>query len=608
MSAATKTAGAAAKAADFDPVLLAVLSNRFESIIREMTNTVMKASRSSVIKNARDMSCGILTYDHRLVSVEEALPIHVTALELTTQPITELFDDIKDGDAFLNNSPFYGGTHHADLTLCVPVFCAGEPLFWTLARSHHADMGAPEPTTYLPYAGTIYQEGLHFPCIRIQENGKDKADLIRMGHQKIRVSNIWYGDYRAQVGACRTGERRLQELVRQYGLATIKAFIEAWMDYGERRAIAAIRQLPSGTYSYEVSHDPVPGVADRGIPIKANVTVDADAGLITVDVRDNPDCVPGGLNLSEACAVASCRIGVFYNIDPSIPHNHGSASRIVALLRDGCVVGRPQHPIGTSCATSNCNERLANAVQCSFSQIGEPYGMAEGGGNFSAALGVISGVDARRAQPVEYITQLMLGLSGGPGSSGHDGWLTYESSVGNGIMVVDSIEVDEAMYPILIEERRVEPDSMGFGQWNGAPATGGSYRSLTGDMVVYYVGDGGTFPAKGVIGGLPGATCGSWKRHANGERERLPDFHQETIKESEAMHYRSCAGGGYGDPLKRAPARVAADVNRQWLSLEKAESVFAVALARAADGIDYVVDERATEQLRAKRRGAAAPA
>ena len=138
----------------FDPVLLAVLANRFESIIKEMTNTVMRASRSSVIKNARDMSCGILNYDHRLVSVEEALPIHVTALELTARPITELFSYIKD------------------------------------------------------YAKTIYEEGLHLPCVRIQENGEDKADLIRMGMQKIRVSNIWYGDYRAQVGACRTGERR----------------------------------------------------------------------------------------------------------------------------------------------------------------------------------------------------------------------------------------------------------------------------------------------------------------------------------------------------------------------------------------------------------------
>ena len=299
----------------FDPILLSVISSRIELIIREMTNTVMKASRSSVIKNARDMSCGILTYDSRLVCVEEALPIHITALELTTRPIVELFEDIKEGDAYLNNSPFYGGTHHADLTLCVPVFFEGEPLFWTLARSHHADIGAPEPTTYLPYAKTIYEEGMHFPCVRSQENFKDKADIIRMGMQKIRVNNIWYGDYRAQVGACRTGERRLKELAAQYGAAMIKAFIEAWMDYGERRAIAAIRQLPAGSFTYEVRHDPVPGVCDEGIPIRATVTIDPEAGLITVDARDNPDCVPGGLNLSEACATAACRIGVFYNID-----------------------------------------------------------------------------------------------------------------------------------------------------------------------------------------------------------------------------------------------------------------------------------------------------
>lgn len=586
----------------FDPVLLSVLSNRFESIIREMTNTVMKASRSSVIKNARDMSCGILTYDHRLVSVEEALPIHVNALELTTRPITELFDDIKEGDGFLNNSPFYGGTHHADLTLCVPVFYDGEPLFWTLSRSHHADMGAPEPTTYLPYADSIYREGVHFPCVRIQENFQDKADILRIGFQKIRVSNIWYGDYRAQVGACRTGERRIKEIIAVYGVDTVKAFIEAWMDYGRRRAIAAIRQMPAGTFVYEVRHDPVPGVADDGIPIRAVVTVDNEEGLITVDVRDNPDCVQGGLNLSEACAVASCRIGVFFNIDPSIPHNDGSASRIVPLLRDGCVVGRPKHPIGTSCATSNVNERLANAVQCAFSEMGEPFGMGEGGGNFSAALGVISGTDSRRSQPVEYITQLMMGLSGGPGVHGHDGWLTYECSVGGGIMVTDSIEVDEAMYPILVEERRVVADSMGYGRWNGAPAIGGAYRSLTGPMIVDYCGDGGTFPAKGVLGGQAGATSGSWKRGADGETRLLPSFHQERVGQDEAMHYRSCAGGGYGRPLDRDPTSVARDVNRHWLSLEAARDVFGVVLRLGENGIDHVLDRDATEALRYRSR------
>src|SRR5262249_62374206 len=99
--------------------------------------------------------------------------------------------------------------------------------------------------------------------------------------QKIRVNNIWYGDERAEGGACRTGERRLKELAAQYGAATIKAFIEAWMDYGERRAIAAIRKLPAGSYTYEVRHDPVPGVCDDGIPIQATGTNEPEGGLIT---------------------------------------------------------------------------------------------------------------------------------------------------------------------------------------------------------------------------------------------------------------------------------------------------------------------------------------
>ena len=148
---------------DIDPFLLSILSNRLLAVIREMTNTVVKTSRSAVIKNSRDFSCGLLTYDHRLLGAEESLPIHVAALEYTTQPIEKFFDDIEPGDAFLNNCPYTGGTHHADMTICVPVFVDGELLFWTLCRAHHADIGAPIPTTYLTEAATIYEEGLHFP-------------------------------------------------------------------------------------------------------------------------------------------------------------------------------------------------------------------------------------------------------------------------------------------------------------------------------------------------------------------------------------------------------------------------------------------------------------
>src|ERR1700692_4285871 len=106
-----------------DPFLMSVLKSRFEAIVREMTLVVMKASRSAVIKNAKDLSCAILTYDHRLGSTGGAapLPIHVMSMDMATRPITRLFDDIKPGDVFLNNCPYTGGTHHADMILAMPV-------------------------------------------------------------------------------------------------------------------------------------------------------------------------------------------------------------------------------------------------------------------------------------------------------------------------------------------------------------------------------------------------------------------------------------------------------------------------------------------------------
>jgi N-methylhydantoinase B len=580
-----------------EPMLLSVLSSRLEGIIREMTNTVMKASRSAVIKNSRDFSCGLLTYDHRLLCVEDGIPIHIQALNLTTKPLTEFFDDIKEGDAFLNNCPYTGGTHHADLTVCVPVFCAGKPLFWTLARSHHADIGAPIPTTYLTEAATIYEEGMHFPCVRIQENRRDKEDLIRMCRMKIRVSEIWYGDYLAQIGACRVGEKRLQELVDRYGLETVEAFIEAWIRYGERRAIAEIRKLPRGVWSYETAHDPVPGVADTGIPVKVSVAVDPDEGLITVDARDNIDCVPGGLNLSEATAKGSCQIGVFFNLDPSIPHNEGSASRVKVLLRDGCVVGRPRYPAGTSVATTNVNSRLITAVACCFSQMGKPYGLGEFGFAQSISEAVISGTDPRKGD-LEYVNQVFIANAGGPASCGTDGWLCNGAACDGAQITIDSVEIDESMYPVLIESRMVAKDSLGHGEWSGAPGIYGVYRPLAGEMTVIYGSDGDVNAAKGQLGGLDAAPSGNWKRTANGELEKLPGFEEVKCSPMEAVAFLTSGGAGYGDPKRRDPMRVVAAVNADWITKEIAEEVYAVALTLADNGVEYDLDRDETARRR----------
>ena len=569
-----------------DPFLMSVLKSRFEAIVREMTLVVMKASRSAVIKNAKDLSCAILTYDHRLVSTEEALPIHVMSMDKATRPITELFDDIKQGDIFLNNCPYTGGTHHADMILSMPVFFRGGPLFWVVALSHHADTGAPVPSTYLPYARTIYEEGLHFPCVRIAENYQEKADILRIGLKRIRVPEIWLGDLRAQIGACKTGERRVLELLDRYGPETIMDFVEDWFDYGRRRTVAEIKKLPSGVFEYEIHHDPVPGVADEGIPIRVKLEVDAEAGSITVDVRNNIDCVNGGLNLSENTCTGSCRIGVFNNLDPTLPHNHGSASVVKVLLREGSAIGKPQYPAGTSVATTNVNDRLITAVNAVFSKMGSPYGLAEGGPHLPAGIGVISGADPfKGGHP--YVNQVFIAYAGGAALDGHDGWLTYCGPANGGLINLNSIEVDESMYPIIIKSRGVRPDTQGFGKFEGAPGVECVFYPVDHAMTIIYAADGTSFPPKGVNGGLPASASWTRKQTADGQLVDLPAFHQEVCKPGEKMVCFACGGGGYGTPAERDPRRVLAAVNRGALTPDKAQETYGVSLQYDESAAEY---------------------
>lgn len=582
-----------------DPFLMAVLKSRFEAIVREMSLVVLKASRSAVIKNARDLSCAILTYDCKLVSTEEALPIHVTSMDLAIKPILELFDDISPGDIFLNNCPYTGGTHHADLVVASPVFVDGEPLFWAVALSHHADIGAPIPTTYLPFAKTIYEEGLHFPCVRVVEKYKERSDVIRIGLMKIRAPQVWLGDFQAQIGACKTGEKRIAEVVRRYGHETVLNFVEDWFDYGRRRATAEIKKLPAGRYEYVTAHDPVPGVADDRIPVRVVLTVDPDEGRVVVDICDNIDNVPGGLNTSENTATGSCRMGVLNNLSASIPHNHGSMSRIEVRMAEGKVVGKPRYPVGTSVATSNVNDRLITAGNCVFSEMGMPFGQGEGGSHQPLGMGVISGHDPYR-DGAYYVSQVFIGISGNGARHGHDGWLTYSNPANGGQGFLDSIEVDESMYPIVIESRQIQADTQGFGTFEGAPAIGGTMYPVDHEMTIVYAADGTSLPPRGVLGGGTAAPAINRKENQDGSVVDLPAFGQETCKPSERLIFKACGGGGYGPPASRSNEGVESSLNRGWLTPQKALEVYGAEVAYDEQTGLFRVTSRSTPKRGAK--------
>lgn len=580
----------------FDPILAAVLANRFETIVREMTNTLFRAGRSSVLNMARDFSCCVVTADDELLAAAEGLQVHVLGAGLQTTSMRELHPDMAPGDAYLHNDPYLGNTHTADHTLLVPVYAGGEHIFTVSAKAHQADCGNAQPTTYVPFARDLYEEGgLSFPCVRIQRGYEDVADIVRMCERRIRVPDVWYGDYLASLGAVRIGERRIGELVEQYGIEILRAFQAWWLDYSERRMQRAIAELPAARLRAASTHDPLPGLPD-GVEVRVGVEIDPEAGRVEVDLRDNIDCVPAGINLSQSCAMAGAIIAVFNCLPADVPRNAGSFRRVGILLRDGSIAGGLRHPFSASMATTNITNRLINAVQVAFSQLGEGYGLAEGGGALGVGWGVYSGTDARSGRP--YINQAVIGNNGGPGGPYADGWVTYAMPDCAKTVYIDSVEVIEQKYPLRFRSVRLLEDSGGTGRHRGGPASEVVYGPVGAPMEVFWAADFSQRPPAGVHGGGAGAAASAAKLEADGSRTELDAMGGIELAPGEWIVGVESGGGGYGDPLARDPAAVLHDVREGWVSPRAADEIYGVVLTGTRTMADLAVDVAATERRR----------
>jgi len=586
-----------------DGVTLALLTKRFEGVVRKMTNTLFRTARSGVINSARDFSCCILTADDRLLASAESLPIHVmSGPDLISHYMREVHPTLAPGDAFLHNSPYDGNSHAADHCLLAPVVSDdGVHRFTVLVKAHLADCGNAQPTSYVPTAQDVYEEGaLIFPCVRVQEAYEDCVDIVRMCMERIRVPEQWRGDYLGLLGAVRIGEREVLALGEELGWGLLNGYAESWFDYSEERMLAAIRRLPAGRVQASNSHDPFPGT-DGGVPISVTVDVRPDEGRVEIDLRENPDCLPCGLNLTEATARTAAMIGLFNSIGPGVPANAGSYRCLDILLRENCVAGVPRHPVSCSLATTGVADRVANAVQRALADLGDGIGMAEAGLCIPASSAVISGRDPRQGDEA-FVNMLILGQTGGPGGPAADGWLNL-AHVGNaGLMLRDSTEVDEIRHPIRVWVDRIVENTEGAGLNRGAPSARVEYEPVGCSIEVIWSSDGSVNPAQGARGGLPGAGARQLKALRSGKLVELEPWGRVVLDPGERIVSLSCGGGGYGSPLDRHPDRVRKDVLEGWVSDSRAADVYGVLLTENGS-----VDIAATTSRRADLRVGESP-
>ena len=602
-AAAATVPGPAGSGERLSALNLAVMANRMDAICREMTNTVLHSARSAVIGIARDFSCAIITADHEVLATAEAMPIHVFGMNIQTAIMSDIHPGFREGDAYLDNDPYGGNSHAADHTILVPVFHEGEHFFTVGIKAHQADVGNSQPTTYFAAAQDVYHEGaLIFPCVQVQQDFRDIDDIVRMCRRRIRVPDQWFGDYLAAIGAARIGERRLKEFVGKYGAPTVRAFVREWLDYSERRAREAIRALPSGRLENEGCHDPIQPFLPDGIPIKVRVDIDGEDGFIAVDLRDNPDCVDAGMNLTRVTSTMAAAQAVFACLDPDIPHNAGSFRRLEVRLRENCVVGIPRFPHSCSVATTNMTDMIINLIQSAFATLGDGHGFSQGNFCNGAGTGVCSGKDWRRGG-APYVNQMFMSAGGMAASATSDGMHGLVNPVSVGLVYRDSIEVNEQRFPFQVESVRALIDSCGAGRRRGGPASEVIFGPRHDPMLVINICNGLTILPQGVRGGLPSQVGYQARIAADGTREVYGTDAYCHLEPGSRLHAIDNGGGGYGDPLEREPERVLDDVNERYVSRAEAAALYGVAIVGSEADDSLAVDAAATEALRHEKAG-----
>ncbi|MCC6719101.1 MAG: hydantoinase B/oxoprolinase family protein [Acetobacteraceae bacterium] len=536
-----------------DPITVSVIQHRLRAIVEEMGEAMLRTAYSQILNSSRDFSTALCDPKGRLIAQAEHVPIHVGALPFAARAVTEYFGDtIRPGDVFLLNDPYRGGNHLPDLTVFVPVFDGDRFVFWSINRSHQSDIGGATHGAYNAGATEIFQEGIRIPPLRLYDQGIRREDVYEMIVLNVRHPRDFRGDLAAMIGSARVGERRLGQLLGEFGSATTHAGVEAVLDGAERQVRAIISGWPDGVYEGEAFLDD-DGHQFHDIRIHARITKAGSA--LEVDLTGSHEQVVGFINSSYANTHSAVVVALAYLIDPEIPKNDGAFRPLKVVLKEGTIVWpRPGAPV-TLC-TNHCGQEIIEAVVRALAPACPERTMAGWGRRFRIA---IQGVDPRTERP--FIWHLFQSRPGGGASSAGDGWAGAGEWQAAGGIKFGSIEVHEVRFPLHFRRHEFRPDSGGDGRYRGGPG-GVLEMAIETDVpaVGNTAGDGIKYGACGMVGGQDGRPHDYWL-----QSDGRPDRKLKTkevgvvIRPYDVLHAHSGGGGGWGDPAERSAAERAAD-------------------------------------------------
>lgn len=537
-----------------DPVTLAILKGRLEQIADEMDATLYRSAFNPIIAEARDACHGLYhpTNGDTLVQGTSGLPIFVGAMSFAVRAVIAKVareGGLEEGDTFLFNDPYAGGTHLNDFRLVRPIFREGRLFCWLASVGHWLDIGGNVPGNFNARATESHQEGVRIPVVKLIRAGKLDQDILDILAANSRVPQSNWGDLNGQINALDLGQRRLDALLDEYGAATVEAAWDALLDRAEAMMRAEIARLPDGTYAFEdfLDND---GITDVALPIALDLTIQGDT--LHLDFSRSAEACQGPLNISEATTIACCYVALKHAF-PEVPANAGVLRGVRFTIPETSLLhAKPPRPVG------GYTETILRIIGVVFGALAE----ADPARATAAPFGTINALSlsGARANGSRFVMFSFFGGGMGGNPEG-DGLSHANNPISTATM--PPAEILEAAYPVIFTQWALRPGSAGEGRHRGG--LGAIYEIETlapGTTEVFLLGERGRFAPFGVQGGGPAALNRfSWT--TDGANWETPPLASKIVgvqlPQGGRARLETPGGGGWGEASARDPAAIAAD-------------------------------------------------
>jgi len=571
-----------------DPFTVEIIRNGLIAAAEEMFYSLARTSHSPVIYEVLDYACGLTDRKARLIAQANGLPGFLGTLTFAVQDVLNKFTEknLFEGDVVVTNTPYGGGgSHLSDVVLVAPIFYKDALVGFSVNKAHWTEIGGKDPGSWTTNSTEIFQEGLHFPCVKLFDRGKEIDSLVDMIDANSRLPDQTIGDMRAQAASLQVASNRVKSLCEKYGVKSVLEAMESIIAWGLSMTKHHFKQLPHGTFEAEQFMDNY-GFSEKSPKVRAKITITENE--LIVDFTGSDKALNGPVNTTYPMLSSACRTMIRAITDPHVEANEGCFMPLKVIVPKGTVFSA-EYPS----PTATYWEAAGYAQDVAWRALAPVIRDKLTAGHFlSVCATIVGGVRDETGETWLLVEPQAGGWGAGTNKDGESGLVC---SI-DGETYIMPVEIQETRYPIVVDQFSLNTAPGGAGRRRGGFGLIRDYRIVNSNAFATIIFGRNQHPPWGVDGGLDGTTNFVNIISSDGRSSKTARLTVHPLGRGDIVRFVTAVGGGYGNPLEREPSLVRDDVISDYVSIQQARDTYGVVI----DPDTMEVDHSKTQELRRK--------